>query len=62
MRAHHQIEDEDDDSLSDEALGLCCQPVEVGLASERAPQPEGWRSRKDDYDLPVHTNLPKTVE
>ena len=26
--------DEDDDSLSDEAQGLCCQPLEVGLASE----------------------------
>ena len=37
-----------EDSLSDEAYALCCQPLEVGLASEARSTTSRWRSRKDD--------------
>ena len=39
-----------EDSLSDEAYTLCCQPLEVGLASEARSTTRRWRSRKDDDD------------
>ncbi|MFY9988066.1 MAG: hypothetical protein WAK31_25150, partial [Chthoniobacterales bacterium] len=39
-----------EDSLSDEAYALCCQPLEVGLASEARSTTRRWRSRKDDED------------
>ncbi|MGA7125928.1 MAG: hypothetical protein WBZ19_06465, partial [Chthoniobacterales bacterium] len=31
-----------EDSLSDEAHGLCCQPLEVGLASEARSTTGTW--------------------
>ncbi|MFZ0504997.1 MAG: hypothetical protein WAM44_14855, partial [Chthoniobacterales bacterium] len=37
-----------EDSLSDEAYALCCQPLEVGLASEARSTTRRWRRRKDD--------------
>ena len=41
-----------EDSLSDEAHGLCCLPLEVGLASEARSTIRRWRSRKDEYEVP----------
>src|SRR5579864_7509 len=42
---------EDDDSLSDEAHALGCQPLEVGLASEARSTTKRWRSRKDENEV-----------
>jgi hypothetical protein len=61
-----------EDSLSDEAYALCCQPLEVGLATcgavglakaeaRRAPQPGRWRSRKDDDENDDDWFLPDSV-
>ncbi|MFY9986757.1 MAG: 1,2-phenylacetyl-CoA epoxidase subunit PaaD [Chthoniobacterales bacterium] len=39
-------------SLSDEARAQCCQPLEVGLASEARSTTGGWRSRKHEHEAP----------
>jgi hypothetical protein len=39
-----------EDGLSDEAHAPCCQPLEVGLASEARSTTGRWRSRKDDEE------------
>ena len=41
-----------ENSPSDVAHGLCCQPLEVGLASEARSTTKRWLSRKDDDSLP----------
>ena len=54
-----------EDSLSDEAHALFCQPLEVGLASEARSTTRRWRSRKDDEMAPrlvsVNVGLPREI-
>jgi hypothetical protein len=38
--------------LSEEAHGLGCAPLEVGLASEARSKTWRWRSRKDENERP----------
>jgi hypothetical protein len=49
-----------EDSLSDEALALCCRPLKSASQARRAPQPGRGRSRKDEataYRQPTRGRL-----